>query len=55
MSRNVDGQPFTVPDGAVAPREGRVSRNLPQSAYVIPDGVAPREGRVSRNSIVSTS
>ena len=33
----------------VAPREGRVSRNLRYPAWLPYSGVAPREGRVSRN------
>ena len=34
----------------VAPREGRVSRNVKQAAHDMIDiAVAPREGRVSRN------
>ena len=38
---------------AVAPREGRVSRNMPfmmSAGHVL---VAPREGRVSRNGVCS--
>ena len=34
---------------AVAPREGRVSRNLKSIDYALNKTVAPREGRVSRN------
>ena len=34
---------------AVAPREGRVSRNFKNQAYHRSFFVAPREGRVSRN------
>ena len=33
----------------VAPREGRVSRNVPDAASGTGVEVAPREGRVSRN------
>ena len=33
----------------VAPREGRVSRNLPLDIKLMDILVAPREGRVSRN------
>ena len=36
---------------AVAPREGRVSRNVAEKYVPNPDNVAPREGRVSRNSM----
>ena len=35
---------------AVAPREGRVSRNHIREECFWPVSVAPREGRVSRNS-----
>ena len=35
--------------GAVAPREGRVSRNNADLSNADLSGVAPREGRVSRN------
>ena len=34
---------------AVAPREGRVSRNIEAEGYNCKIIVAPREGRVSRN------
>ena len=36
-------------DPAVAPREGRVSRNATPTVEELPENVAPREGRVSRN------
>ena len=36
---------------AVAPREGRVSRNQPLQAPLLLALVAPREGRVSRNVV----
>ena len=39
----------------VAPREGRVSRNLEQRLHGTIDYVAPREGRVSRNGNISTT
>ena len=34
---------------AVAPREGRVSRNISVKSHLVKLEVAPREGRVSRN------
>ena len=37
---------------AVAPREGRVSRNHMELLIINLFNVAPREGRVSRNSIL---
>ena len=38
-----------VYESAVAPREGRVSRNLKDFIVIAVSTVAPREGRVSRN------
>ena len=35
----------------VAPREGRVSRNVPCYPVSFQESVAPREGRVSRNQL----
>ena len=37
--------------GTVAPREGRVSRNIFVWRHAVPLSVAPREGRVSRNHV----
>ena len=36
---------------AVTPREGRVSRKLPDTCDCFHPSVAPREGRVSRNGL----
>ena len=48
MSRNVYTHNHT-PISPVAPREGRVSRNLVEMYAAYLYRVAPREGRVSRN------
>ena len=37
----------------VAPREGRVSRNVTVLSTNLPISVAPREGRVSRNDDIA--
>ena len=40
---------------AVAPREGRVSRNAQETIAPAAEAVAPREGRVSRNELKTQS
>ena len=51
MSRNPDDVQTEL-NGLVAPREGRVSRNMPKTVlYEKERFVAPREGRVSRNRV----
>ena len=49
MSRNQDEILLVVAE-SVAPREGRVSRNINPNDQDAMNLVAPREGRVSRNS-----
>ena len=54
MSRNGHVQ-ITTSDMIVAPREGRVSRNVSAIMFFKCNSVAPREGRVSRNLSISVT
>ena len=49
MSRNAEEIDVLKESALVAPREGRVSRNIEIRGEAYSGAVAPREGRVSRN------